>query len=46
MGNAESREAVSESRVSMCVHNRPFDEQSQPRIVIETHILVVLLERV
>ena len=27
----------------MCVYNRPFDEQSQPRIVIETQIFIVLL---
>jgi predicted nucleic acid-binding protein len=29
--------------LDMCVYNRPFDEQSQPRIVIETQIFVVLL---
>lgn len=29
--------------LDMCVCNRSFDEQSQPRIVIETQIFVVLL---
>ena len=29
--------------LDMCVYNRPFDDQSQPRIVIETQIVVVLL---
>ena len=29
--------------LDMCVYNRPFDEQNQPRILIETQIFVVLL---
>lgn len=29
--------------LDMCVYNRPFDDQTQPRIVIETQIVVVLL---
>jgi len=27
----------------MCVYNRPFDDQSQPRIMLETQIFVMLL---
>lgn len=27
----------------MCVYNRPFDDQSQPRIMIETQIFIMLL---
>ena len=26
----------------MCVYNRPFDDQSQPRIMIETQIFIML----
>ena len=29
--------------LDMCVYNRPFDDQSQPRIAIETQIVVVLM---
>jgi len=27
----------------MCVYNRPFDDQSQPRIMIETQIFIMML---
>lgn len=27
----------------MCVDNRPFDDQSQPRIMIETQIFIMML---
>jgi hypothetical protein len=29
--------------LDMCIYNRPFDDQSQPRIMIETQIFIVLL---
>jgi len=29
--------------LDMCVYNRPFDDQSQPRIMIETQIFIMLL---
>lgn len=30
----------------MCVYNRPFDDQSQPRIMIETQIFIMLLSMI
>ena len=27
----------------MCVYNRPFDDQSQPRIMLETQIFIMML---
>ncbi len=30
----------------MCVYNRPFDDQSQPRIMIETQIFITLLSMI
>ena len=32
--------------LDMCVYNRPFDDQSQPRIMIETQIFIILLEMI
>jgi predicted nucleic acid-binding protein len=32
--------------LDMCVYNRPFDDQTQPRIVLETMALIFLLEKV
>ncbi len=29
--------------LDMCVYNRPFDDQSQPRILLETQIFIMLL---
>jgi len=29
--------------LDMCVYNRPFDDQSQPRIMIETQIFIMML---
>ena len=29
--------------LDMCVYNRPFDDQSQPRIMLETQIFIMLL---
>ena len=32
--------------LDMCVYNRPFDDQSQPRIMIETQIFIMLLSMI
>jgi hypothetical protein len=32
--------------LDMCVYNRPFDDQSQPRIMIETQIFITLLSMI
>ena len=32
--------------LDMCIYNRPFDDQSQPRIMIETQIFIILLEMI
>lgn len=32
--------------LDLCVYNRPFDDQTQPRIVLETMALIFLLEKV
>ncbi|OQY09614.1 MAG: hypothetical protein B6I30_09605 [Desulfobacteraceae bacterium 4572_187] len=32
--------------LDMCVYNRPFDDQSYPRIMLETQTFVILLEMV
>ena len=29
--------------LDMCVYNRPFDDQSQPRIMLETQIFIMML---
>ncbi len=32
--------------LDMCVYNRPFDDQSQPRIMLETQIFIMLLSMI
>lgn len=32
--------------LDMCVYNRPFDDQRQPRIIIETQIFIILMEMI
>ena len=32
--------------LDMCVYNRPFDDQRQPRIIIETQIFIMLMKMI
>lgn len=32
--------------IDLCVYNRPFDDQGQPRVALETTAFLILLERV